>query len=117
MRPDDHAIGVVMVYEDPSRPVLGDPPLAQFLADAVGAALLGHGALLGDDTRPWAVRQRVHQAVGMVIAQLAVSPLDAMAVIRAHAYAQDTTVEAIAALVLDRALDFTDTGPTTKDPS
>jgi hypothetical protein len=40
-----------------------------------------------------------------------------MAVIRAHAYSQDTDVEAIAALVLDRALDFSDTGPTTKDPA
>ena len=117
MRPDDRSLGVVIVYDESPEAVAGDPVVAQFLADAVGAALLGHNALLTDDVGPWVVRQQVHQAVGMVVAQLGVTPVDAMAVIRAHAYAQDTTVEAIAALVLDRALDFSDTGPTTKDPA
>ena len=117
MRPDDRALGVVIVYDESPEAVAGDPVVAQFLADAVGAALLGHNALLTDDVEPWVVRQRVHQAVGMVVAQLGVTPVDAMAVIRAHAYSQDTTVEAIATLVLDRTLDFTDTGPTTKDPA
>ncbi|MGO4663925.1 GAF domain-containing protein [Terrabacter sp. 2TAF16] len=117
MRPDDRSLGVVIVYDESPEAVAGDPVVAQFLADAVGAALLGHNALLTDDVGPWIVRQQVHQAVGMVVAQLGVKPVDAMAVIRAHAYAHDTTVEAIGALVLDRALDFTDTGPTTKDPA
>ena len=117
MRPDDRALGVVMVYDESPEAIGGDPVLAQFLADAVGAALLGHDALLTDDVGPWVVRQQVHQAVGMVVAQLGIRPVDAMAVIRAHAYSQDTDVEAIAALVLDRALDFSDTGPTTKDPA
>ena len=117
MRPDDRSLGVVIVYDESPEAVAGDPVVAQFLADAVGAALLGHNALLTDDVGPWIVRQQVHPAVGMVVAQLGVKPVDAMAVIRAHAYAHDTTVEAIAALVLDRALDFTDTGPTTKDPA
>ncbi len=116
MRPDDRALGVVIVYDESAEAVDGDPVLAQFLADAVGAALLGHEALLTDDVGPWVLRQKVHQAVGMVVAQLGMSPLDAMAVIRAHAYSHDTTVEATAMLVLDRTLDFTDTGPTTKDP-
>ncbi|WP_256795894.1 GAF domain-containing protein [Terrabacter sp. Ter38] len=117
MRPDDRALGVVMVYDESAEAVAGDPVVAQFLADALGAALLGHNALLTDDVGPWVVRQQVHQAVGMVVAQLGIQPVDAMAVIRAHAYTQGTTVEAIAALVLDRTLDFTDTGPTTKDPA
>lgn len=117
MRPDDRALGVVMVYDESAEAVAGDPVVAQFLADAVGAALLGHDALLTDDVGPWVVRQQVHQAVGMVVAQLGVSPVDSMAVIRAHAYSQDTTVETIAALVLDRTLDFTDTGPAPKDPA
>jgi len=116
MRPDDRALGVVLVYDDCPDGVDGDPDLAQFLADAVGAALLGHGALLTDDVGPWVVRQRIHQAVGMVVAQLGTDPVDAMAVIRAHAYAQDTTVEAVARLVLGRAIDFSAPGRAPEDP-
>jgi hypothetical protein len=125
MRPDNRALGVVVVYDhltgesdhDRDREIEADVMLAQFLADAVGAALLGHHDLVADDGEPWLVRQRVHQAVGMVVAQLGVGPLDAMAVIRAHAYADDTTVETIATMVLDRSLDFTSPGPQAKDPS
>jgi hypothetical protein len=112
MQPDDHTMGVVLVYGGSAQAVDGDPVAAQFIADAVGAALVGRTALLTDDAGPWVARQRVHQAVGMVVAQLGIEPVDAMAVLRAHAYAHDTDVEAIAALVLDRAFDLTDPGAT-----
>ena len=115
MQPEDHAVGVVMVYDESADAEDRDPVLAQFLADAVGAALMAHEALFMEDFGPWMVRQQVHQAVGMVVAQVGIAPVDAMAVIRAHAFAHDTTVEAIAAQVLDRTLDFTDHGPTTKE--
>ncbi len=112
MQPDDHTLGIVQVYDGSARDVRGDPVTAQFIADAVGAALVGRTALLTDDAGPWLERQRVHQAVGMVVAQLSIAPVDAMAVLRAHAYAHETNVEAIAALVLDGALDLTDPGAT-----
>jgi hypothetical protein len=42
----------------------------------------------------------------MVIAQLRVGPDDALAILRAHAYAHDTTLAEIAEQVVDRRLDF-----------
>lgn len=106
MRPVGEPIGVAMVYQSPDSRQTADPSLTQFVADAVGAALLGSSDLLEDDPGPWRMRQKVHQATGMVMAQLAVGQADSMALLRAHAYAHDTTVEAISELVLDRELDF-----------
>jgi AmiR/NasT family two-component response regulator len=56
---------------------------------------------------PWASRSQIHQATGMVVAQLRLSPEDALALLRAHAYAQDSTLAEIAASVVQkRRLDF-----------
>lgn len=55
-------------------------------------------------------RRTVHQATGMVLAQLNVSAEDAMLILRAHAYASGRTVRDVADDVLARRLDFA-TGP------
>ena len=55
----------------------------------------------------WSDRAQVHQAVGMVVAQLRVSTEDALAILRAHAFAEGTNLDVIAALILERRLDFT----------
>jgi hypothetical protein len=57
----------------------------------------------------WAVRDQVDQATGMVVAQLRVSPADALAVLRAHAFAHSTTLAEVSGWVLDRTLDFSNT--------
>ena len=54
----------------------------------------------------WPARAKIHQATGMVIAQLKVSPDDALILIRAHAYAQGTTVAAVASALVERRLVF-----------
>jgi hypothetical protein len=83
---------------------------AQFLADAVGAALLDDRAHEGMvPFSAWTDRARVHQATGMVVAQLAIAPDDALAILRAHAYAESTTLDEIARAVVDRRLSFTHT--------
>lgn len=76
----------------------------------VVAAIIG-GALLRDTDDEsasmlsgWPARARVHQATGMVIAQLRVTPDDALTLIRAHAYAQGTTVAAVVSELLDGRL-------------
>jgi hypothetical protein len=51
-------------------------------------------------------RRTIHQATGMVLAQLNVSADDAMLILRAHAYASGRSVRAIADDVLARRLDF-----------
>ena len=75
-------------------------PVTQLdLADTVGLSLLGDL-----DSLDWAPRAEVHQATGMVTAQLRIPPGDALAVLRAHAYAQGTTVAAVASDLLDGRL-------------
>lgn len=51
-------------------------------------------------------RREVHQATGMVIAQLGVPAADALLMIRAHAYASGRTVREIAAEITSRRLTF-----------
>ncbi len=59
-----------------------------------------------DDASPWASRARIHQATGMVVARLHISPEDALALLRAHAYAHQSTLPEIAASIVERRLNF-----------
>ncbi|GEM00043.1 GAF and ANTAR domain-containing protein [Cellulomonas terrae] len=109
MHPGGSTIGVITLYRAGGglSESLDD---AQFLADAVGAALLDDTATTG--TVPfaaWSDRARVHQATGMVVAQLAIAPEDALALLRAHAFAENATLDEIARAVVDRSLNFTHT--------
>jgi hypothetical protein len=52
-------------------------------------------------------RREVHQATGMVIAQMGLSAADALLVLRGHAFATDRSVRDVAADVVERRLDFT----------
>nr|WP_238334843.1 ANTAR domain-containing protein [Kribbella amoyensis] len=103
MRPAMVPLGVFSLY------VQGDGLHAvseetQFLADALGAAVLYDPATQEDGT--WSIRATVHQATGMVVAQLQVGVDDALAILRAHAYAHGTTLAEIAEEVVQRRLDF-----------
>lgn len=116
IRPDHEVVGVLTFYAKP-RPVdqLGHPgadravdsEVAQFLADAVGVALL-HDAQwhVNENAGPWASRSQVHQATGMVIAQLHVPSDDALALLRAHAFSQGLTLIEVSTAVLRREIDF-----------
>jgi AmiR/NasT family two-component response regulator len=53
-------------------------------------------------------RREVHQATGMILAQMRVTPADALLVLRGHAFASGRTVLEVAADVIDRRLDFSD---------
>lgn len=53
-------------------------------------------------------RRTIHQATGMVLAQLSVSADEALLILRAHAYASSRTVREIADDILARRLDFAD---------
>lgn len=100
MRSGSRVVGVLSLY------VTADPPARsaedlQFLADAVGASLLGDVESLD-----WSERAQLHQATGMVLAQLRVPPDDALAVIRAHAFSHSTSLLSVAEDVLERRLTF-----------
>jgi hypothetical protein len=108
MTSDVHVIGAVMVYRTQAPELTIQADQAQFLANAIGVALLGE---LGSDSvtdETWSARDRVDQATGMVAAQLRVAPADARAVLRAHAYAHDTSLGQVSSWVLERRLSFTD---------
>ena len=106
LRPQQAVIGVLLVHD-----VVGHGPAvpqtaAQFLADAVGVALLGDlGAHSVTEDR-WSVRDRIDQATGMVIAQLGVPAPDALAVLRAHAFAHGASLAEVSEAILSRDLDF-----------
>jgi len=108
IHPDGKVMGVLTCHQPlDTRPLL-EEPVAQFLADAVGVALLQDPDSLATDlTGPWASRAQVHQATGMVTAQLRVHPEDALALLRAHAFAHGWTLARVAAAVVERELDFT----------
>lgn len=108
MRPGSHVLGVLGLHQAG----FGEPPsgldTAQFLADTVGAALLRDPRAPGapDESGPWSGRATIHQATGMVISQLRLPASDALAILRAHAYAHDTTLHDIAHQVINRTLNF-----------
>jgi len=107
MRPAGQQFGVLAAYFTDGGPTQSDES-ALFLAAAIGAALLRDPELTSDadaDSR-WSARAEVHQATGMVVVQLRVSPDDALAILRAHAYAHDASLADIAHLVVTRRLDF-----------
>ena len=70
-----------------------DVESALVVAKVLTAALLADGPTQHDlGQGPWAERAEVHQATGMVVAQLGVPESDALALLRAHAYSHDQSV-------------------------
>lgn len=108
MRPGSETFGAISVYLTGDHQLMETAESAQFLADAIGAALLRDpdATDTAADTGPWSSRAEVHQAAGMVIAQLHLSPDDALAILRAHAYATSTPLTETARQVLNRTLTF-----------
>jgi hypothetical protein len=63
-----------------------------------------------EDDGAWAgrfSRREVHQATGMVVAQMGIPPVDALLVLRGHAFATGRSVRDVAEDVVGRVLDFT----------
>lgn len=118
IRPDHTTLGVFTCHHSPARELLLGTVTVQFLIDAVGIALLRDPAAHLIDAGPngagpWSGRSRIHQATGMVVAQLGIEPGDALALLRAHAFAREITLEQIATAVTGRVLDFSKIDTTT----
>jgi hypothetical protein len=108
MRPGGETFCVLSVYLADGRELPEPIDAAQFLADAVGAALLRDPDLtdgVGDGGK-WSSRAEIHQATGMVVAQLGLPPDDALAILRAHAYADNVSLVETARQALIHELDF-----------
>ena len=109
-------LGVLDLY----RHVPG-PLTAAELRDAHSAAEAGALMLLGLRTHPdadddgelvwdqsWSRRAEIHQATGMIVAQLGISPTDAFARLRAHAFTRGVGLGEVARDVVARRLSFTE---------
>jgi hypothetical protein len=108
MRPGGRPVGVVSMLRHRPGSLTEDLFTAQFLADAIGAALIDDPlatAPLGQ-AGTWSERAEIDQATGMVLAQLRLSADDALALLKAHAYAHGLRLSAVARQVIARTLDF-----------
>ena len=106
MRPRTQVLGAITLY----RFGVGPPALTvedtTFLADAIGAVIVGGFERSPVGELDWSTRDRIEQATGMVMAQLGVRAPDALSLLRAHAFAADSPLSTVAQAVLDRTLDF-----------
>jgi hypothetical protein len=117
MRPHLAVLGVLTCHLPEITGATFDEAAAQFLAVAIAVALLQDpGAYSTESSGPWSSRAQIHQATGMVVAQLRVGTSDALALLRAHAYAHGVSLEAVAASVVRRELDFRSPFDPSKDP-
>ena len=106
-------IGALNLYHDRSGPLTGDQQEdALVVAHVAGRTILGWQSVVGPGSLAWqlqhvpADRAVVHQAAGMVSVQASVSVEDAMLLLRAHAFAGDRPVSAVANDVVHRRLRF-----------
>jgi AmiR/NasT family two-component response regulator len=106
-------IGVMSLYADRSNPLV-DGKLADMttLAELVTDAVLAMQSGAGADELSWALsnaaehRAVVHQATGMLTMQLECSAQDALARLRAKAFADGVGVDEVSRLVVERQLRF-----------
>lgn len=114
----DTRVGVLDLYRDTAGG-LADQTLADALvmAEAVTELLLAETVADSDDETPMLgngrgehllQRAAVHQATGMISVQLAVPVEDALARLRAHAFAAGRELDEVAADVVARRLRFSD---------
>ncbi|MEU4620654.1 GAF and ANTAR domain-containing protein [Actinoplanes sp. NPDC023801] len=106
-------LGVIDLYRTSPGPLMGND-LAEALAfaDAATELLLAEhlpGGQLPSSGQLFAHRAGVHQATGMVSAQLSAPMTEAFLRLRAHAYAAERSLDEVAADVVARRLRFTGT--------
>lgn len=77
-----------------------------FVADTIGAVVLADALMPVDEQMRWIDRDRISQAVGMVVAQSGGRPEDALALIKARAFVEGATIGDVCRRVLARELDL-----------
>jgi len=106
---EHHTVGVLSARDQEVHET--DPSLHRFLGAALAAALLEDplATLAGSNgDGAWSAQAKVHQATGMLIAQLGVRTTDALALLRAQAFSTGATLLEISESVIDRHINFRD---------
>ncbi len=104
---EHHVVGVLSTHRGKGAEV--DADVHRFLGAALAAALLEDPeTALGftHEEEGWSSQAKVHQATGMVIAQVGVRPTDAIALLRAQAFSAGTTLLEVAEHVIGRQINF-----------
>lgn len=84
---------------------------ARFLGATVGTAILQDPRVGRPDhvsKEAWATRSQIHQATGMIVAQVGVRTEDAMALMRGQAFARNTSLVEVARDIVGRRINFRD---------
>ena len=110
--PDGHGLGAVDLYfvDEQPVPLAALPEIRSDVTDQVAALLLGSSSWLAGDPAevdPGHVARRrmdVWAAVGMVVVGADLDHRDALAVLRAHAFSHDLSLDELAAQVLGRTV-------------
>jgi hypothetical protein len=108
LRPRGEVIGTLTAHRKTGS-MVSDPVTVEFLSVAIGTAVLQDSHLgTTDDTHaePWASRAQIHQATGMIISQVGVRVEDALALLRGHAFATNTTLLDVAQQIVERRINF-----------
>ena len=103
------AAGVLLLYRARAGTFALPPSDLEFLADAVGLVLVQAGGT--PDESQSTGHSAVDQAVGMVMAEQGLSPLDALSLLRAYGFAHGILPAEVARQVLDRSLHLRPDGP------
>ena len=107
MRPQGRVLGVLSAHLSGGGELTGGLEAAQFLADAVAAALLldPQTTDTSGPSGPWSGRAHIHQPPAWWSHSWS-SPADALALLRARAWAEDATLDDIVTQVLAATLVF-----------
>lgn len=104
----ERVLGVLTLHQHGTDREI-DLDAALIVSRVVAAALLADGPSMQEAGHgPWSERAEVHQATGMVVAQLGLPEEDALALLRAHAYSHDQSVGTTARAVVTRRLTFSE---------
>lgn len=105
---DDRVIGALSAHRQrPEAPE--DRDVGTFLGVALATALLQDPELAAANdacSASWPSKAQINQATGMVVAQVGVLPEDALALLKGHAFAQNTTLLEVARHVIERTINF-----------
>jgi hypothetical protein len=108
MRPGGQTLGTISIYRLIPGGLAEPLDAAQVMADAAGTMLLTdpQAFLESPDGGGWSSRAVVHQATGMLIAQLGISADSALAILRDYAFDNRTELRQVADDVIGHHLDF-----------
>lgn len=113
LRAGGGVVGVLSVFRAGAEGAAIDLTAVRIVAAAIGPALSDAVLTRPDLDEQWSRRRLIDRAVGLTMASLWIGPDDALALIRAHAFAQGTSLDAVAGDLLAGLVRFDpDTGHT-----